>query len=271
MGAGYAITLRAGATSADVDGDSWVEFDVDLGRYTSIYADAVAADGATAHWRMADAADSASVAAQIGAIRGTYYNTPTLGAAGLVAGDPFATSASFAAASSEYASVPFNTIFDIGTGAGSYEMLLQLQATGVKQYLMERGTGAPALYIDTDGTVYFVKNNVANGAHSARKITDTTDMHHIVGTVDASQNWKVLIDGVDETVVDGTPTPAAGVTDALYIARQGSTTPANYLTAKVQEVAVYKGTAVPPGNAYGHYKKAKYGDDRILAQLFGGL
>jgi hypothetical protein len=194
-------------------------------------------DDFAVHYTMADSKGSND---------GFYNNNVTLGATSALNGDAD-TAATFASAGLSVAVAPDATALDVGD-------VFSLEAW-VKR--ADNATGMQTIATKGSGTFKWgFKNNQiglfqSNGTTIVQSTTSQTDMtafHHYVVTKNGA-TVKLYVDGVDVT---GTVTNAT-LTDngsALYIGGTGSS---EYLNATVDELAVYKATALSSATVTAHY------------------
>lgn len=202
------------------------------------YAETVRAHGAIAQWRLGEPSGT-TAEDSVGSNDGTYVNTPTLGVAGPL--NDGSTAVTLDRGQSEYVDVVDHASIDQGNGAISWEAWFKRDDLGGSDStLISKGGGSPILQMNgsPNGIVRFFARSVGLAAASSINITDQ-NWHHFVGTKDASHNWKIYIDGVDRTVVEGTPTPDASSSGkALDIGRDSTTSDA-YADGTIAEVALY--------------------------------
>ena len=178
----------------------------------------------------------------IGTRDGTYINTPTLGAAGLV--DPTTTySATFTRANNEYVTVSDSSAF-IGTEI-SVSALFKLNTVGIYQNIIHVGDNTVALQqgwsaginASNNFEVYWNNGGFKYATFSGFGVNvDTT--YHVVFTVDSiNLEVKCYVDGVligTEAMTNALP---ASTTEPTFIAAGRNNT--DVLDGTLDEVAIY--------------------------------
>lgn len=190
---------------------------------------------------------SGTVTDIVGSKTATLYGSPTYGVTGPVTGH---TAMGFDGVD-DYLTVADHADLDLGNGPLSVE--LWMKCTGSLNWtsnLIAKGTQAPAiLRTGTTGILSFYSLAWDAGTVSTVGITDTTDWHHVVGTKDSSNNWKVYVDGTDVSSGAYTTTTTNTATD-LYIG--ASSYPNNYFTGGIAYVALYK-SVLSAARVLAHY------------------
>jgi len=216
------------------------------------YAAAVAADGASAHWRAGEA--SGNMLDSIGSNHLTFTGTPTRGRPGMVNGDA-------------------DTAISFGSGVYATGSQISSPTTQITLEGWLKGTAPPAdtsligqhsgtqgaqLYLSNNfsGTVYFYIN--ATEIHVTRTTLWTDGRnHHIVGTWDGSFA-RIYIDGTlaaGPTSVSGPITwPAIPLQIGAYNNSLGS-----HDLQDVDEIAYYP-TALSAAQILNHYQLAAIKD-----------
>lgn len=178
----------------------------------------------------------------IGTRDGTYINTPTLGAAGLV--DPTTSySATFTRANNEYVTVSDSSAF-IGTEI-SVSALFKLNTVGIYQNIIHVGDNTVALQqgwsaginASNNFEVYWNNGGFKYATFSGFEVSvDTT--YHVVFTVDSTNlEVKCYVDGVligTEAMTNALP---ASTTEPTFIAAGRNNT--DVLDGTLDEVAIY--------------------------------
>jgi len=141
--------------------------------------------------------------------------------------------------------VPDAAALDLGNGPLSYECSYKRTASA-NGILMYKGTQAPALFMGSDGSLAFQSYAWSGAVESSVFITDTT-WHHVVGTKDASNNWKIYVEGVDRTTVVASPTTVNTATDMRF-----GTDGTYFANRSLDEVAVYS-VALSAATVLAHY------------------
>ena len=174
------------------------------------YRQAVVNTGPVSYWRLGEKTCT-NAADEMGANAGTYVGSPTLGVAGLLAGDSD-TAVAFNGTTQgvEMASVP--STGDVFTVA----IWVQQAAVGTQRHLWSFGTGSAGLFVLADDTLWLIKDNIAEVTRvgDPSGFTDTTSRHFIVITKDGPSRFAYL-DGVDVTANGADQTMDASTTFAL--------------------------------------------------------
>lgn len=161
------------------------------------YRDAVLATNPIAYWRLGER--SGTVARdEMGAHDGTYVNAPTLGVAGLLAGDPD-TSVTLDG-TSQYIAVPDSPSLQLGT-AWTLGFLIQTTG-GAARLISKRGVAAAYYEIQSIGVGGQFQVVLSDGSTSGTPYTVTTTLNdgaiHRVFFVRDGVNSFFVIDGVAE-------------------------------------------------------------------------
>lgn len=158
----------------------------------SAYRDAIIASAPVFYARLGDTSGTAA-AAVVGS-NGLYVNTPTLGVAGLLSGDP-STAVSFNEAQAEYAtaSVPAS-----GWGAFSAAVWVNCGAIVSKVMFSAVDTGGTftELLVSAGGLWTFRVVNSSGATSNVGTQARTDGTHMIVGTYNASNDAVVYVDGI---------------------------------------------------------------------------
>jgi hypothetical protein len=209
------------------------------------YREAVQDLGPVGYWRLGE--PSGTVAAdELGLHDGTYANTPTLGVAGPLAGDAD-TAATFAAASSEYVTVPTSTAFDFALGDFSLGVWFKRASSpGASEFLIDRGTAT------TSGWEVFMSTGGALASRlGALTVTSAGALgngqwHFGVVTMDRNGNGQWYIDGSPSGAAVALSSEGARdltVSAAMEIARRSS---GNYFDGSLDEVVVFNRVLTAP-------------------------
>lgn len=155
-------------------------------RVSPSYRDAVLATNPVAYWRLGEA--SGTVARdEMGANDGTYVNTPTLGVAGLLAGDSD-TAVGLAAASHQYASLPASFAF-----AGDYMLAAWVSTTDTAiRIILGRNVSGRYVYLGYESGSWHFQSVTPSALLAA---ADPTGTHFVVGLRSGS-NVRIYVDGV---------------------------------------------------------------------------
>jgi hypothetical protein len=214
------------------------------------YYDEVVADSPLGYWRLGEA--SGTVAADEQAFKnGTYYNSPTLGVAGAIAGD---TAATFNGS---------NQYVDIAHDAAWNSTDITVEAwvkttTALLGLIVSRDTGGSSnrdfQFRVNAGKIEFV--NLRGNGVGATTLTGATSVnddvwHHVVA-VRSGAAVTLYVDGVQDAASSAMQAPGAA-TSAINLARNVSN--AAYLAGSLDEVAYY-GTALTASRVAAHHAAA---------------
>ncbi len=175
------------------------------------YRAAVMALDPIGYWRLGEATGTVA-RDEMGANNGAYVNSPTLGVAGLLTGDSD-TAARFAAASSQYVTIPYAAALHPGDVI-SISVWFKRAGSGVNDVIWDNGANDAEVWIyAADDHLYFSKESSSNLFMSTATITDT-NVHHVVVT----KNGATTIVYYDGAVMAG-----SGANDTLVGAGTVST------------------------------------------------
>lgn len=201
------------------------------------YSAEVLADTPLAYWKLGEASGTTATDSSGNANDGTYTGSPTLGATGMLTGDPD-TAVTFDG-STQYMSAPLaafaaNALITVeawakwtSTSTNSTIVCSDTAVAGHKGFALFIGNAA--------GKVSFGSYGSSFATTSAATFNDG-NRHHLVGTYDGTQ-FRLY---VDETLAAG-PTTASLPTGAsvVYVAERGNNT--LRFAGTVEKVAVYSG------------------------------
>lgn len=198
------------------------------------------------YWRLGDPSGAATD--EKGANAGTYTNTPTLGATGLLTGDPD-TAVTFAAASSQYVTIPYAAALHAGSDVISISAWFKRTAINAQHVIWSNGNagGSDAeLWFHSDNSLYFSAEGTGNLFKSAAAITDA-NTHHVVATKSGATS-VVYLDG---SVMAGTGANTLLV-DSGAASTIGRDVSGRYFQGTIDEVAVWNRalTAAEVANLY---------------------
>lgn len=170
-----------------------------------------------AYWRVDEPSGTSAVDATGNGHTGAYYNTPTLGVAGLLAGDTD-TAVTFAAASNQYMSVPDAVGLRM---PGAIALWVKTTQAALAFFVSKcvPSTSGWEIQLNADGTVSVI-------VHSAGAYTPLNgsvgvhdgNPHFIVAQVDGS-NMSLYIDGALDR--SGAGVMVAGTTQITFGTRSG--------------------------------------------------
>lgn len=194
-----------------------------------------------AYWRLGES--SGTVAAdETGNYPGTYVNSPTLGVAGALAGDPDG-AVTFNRSLSQYMMPPSKGIAAGGAGAACAAAWVKIPAaTGEPQRVVMYGTGGSYTYsltLNATGHASFEIYNSA-GADISTPISTAVvadgEWHHLVGVVDGS-TASIYVDGA----LADTKAVGVGWTDSPFTRMWiGTQTLNRFVNGSIDEVAVWR-------------------------------
>jgi hypothetical protein len=229
------------------------------------YLAEVLADTPSAYWRMADANIAAGLADSSGNARHGTWNASTavgvFGAASLLTVDTNA-SADFNASTNSYAQIAAAAWSIPAAGAGlSLEAIIRPDTIGTAQTIMSKDSGSGFsrwwdLTLNAAGNlVAYVYDNT--GSPVVRTITSTATLaanttYHVVATYDSS--LRLYINGAAAaTAVGGfTGARATGTNQGIRVGGRSFTANQPF-DGRIDEVAVYIGTALSAARVLAHY------------------
>jgi hypothetical protein len=240
------------------------------------YRTEVLADSPVSYWRLGETTGTSATDEQ-GVNTGTYVNTPTLAVAGALASDPNR-AASFDGASSEYvqakaaailasqADWTIETWVKAADGQDEHPIYTERAASGNDILKLEfggTGTGGASAgvitltYRDDAGTLNRINTPLAY---------DDNGWHHVAVTKDNTA-VVIYVDGVQRTTgtLTATDTFTNSGLEAWIAGDKGGSGGSQYLTASVDEVAVYT-SALTAGRVAVHYA-AGFSSARITATV----
>ncbi|HZP93335.1 MAG TPA: LamG domain-containing protein [Burkholderiales bacterium] len=210
------------------------------------YVDEVQADAPVAYWRFGEASGTTAADSSGNGNTGTYQGSPTLGTRGGIAADQ--NGCILLNGSSQYVTANDAASLDVGDTV-TVEALIKLAATGSRYEIVNKGTNAYQLRLNTDGTLDFAKAGVAIIVSGTVKITDTSKWHHVVATKSGATS-KLYLDGADVT---GTVTNQTLIdtNDPVTVGRAVGAV--DYFNGAIDEVAIYN-KALPAYRVAAHYQ-----------------
>jgi hypothetical protein len=226
-----------------------------LGIGTTYETKILSTSGLISYWRLGESSGT-SAADSFGTNTGTYRNSPTLGQSGAIVGDTD-TAVKFARASSQDVTIPDSASLHFTSGPCSVEFWFKFTTSdGTNSVAFAQNVNGGPL-VEANGPAAggwrFYSNGIGAGVVSSINITDTTTWHQFVGTVDASNNYKIYIDGVDRTTFVGTPAFGyGGTSNSTGIASDGGGTPYEPFNGSIDEVSLYK-VVLTPAQVLDHY------------------
>lgn len=179
------------------------------------------------YWRWKDTGVDAID--EMGGNHGTYTGGYTLGQTSLLSEDTIHDYSVLLDGSTGYVTVPDATNLDVADDF-TIAVLVYRAVTGVKHYIVQKGTGAFGLYIGTDDKVTLEKVGTADIVKSTTTVTASTATRIVV--TKSGSTVRIYIDGIDrsDTVTNQT---CANTSSALVWGR--SAAPSNYFSGRLDE------------------------------------
>ena len=202
-----------------------------------------------AWWRLGDSTSTATD--EQGTQDGTYVNSPTQGQTGIADAD----ATSFAAASSQYATVADNAAWDIGTSDFSlmFAMKVGTWPSSANEWVFTRGDG-----YGTHEWGVFLRSGVSGDfrtvinstTHTISAGSADTAWHLYICAYDRSGNWHLYRDGSEVgSGIDISAQSAVDMTGATQFTIGATSTPQYYLNQTLGEVAFWSGTLLTSSDA----------------------
>lgn len=160
------------------------------------YRNAVMALGPVGYWRLGEAAGTVAKD-ETGANDGTYVNTPTLGVAGFLAGDP--NTAVTLNGTTQYVTVPHAASLDYGDVFTLAIWARNVVVVGVNECLINKGTGTGALYVTAGNYLTLDSGGTARLVVSTRSFSP--GVPHLLAATKNGSTVRLYIDGEDVTGV----------------------------------------------------------------------
>lgn len=219
------------------------------------YAATILSDIPLAYWRLGDASGTTAADDSGNSYNGTYIDTPTLGATGLITGDPN-TGVSFSGIGTQR--------IDVGAVAAlinlsrNFSIEWWMKPTNVTAYQaiyssgLSGANGGVLIRINTTGGFDILQDNHAQLFSIAASLAVNT-RYHCVFTMDSSGNYVFYLNNV--SIGSGnTSAVFAGsyITIAADSNRNYSGTVNDYFHGELDEVAVY-GSALSSVRVAAHY------------------
>lgn len=239
----------------------------------SAYTTAVAADTPLAWYRLGEPSGTSAADNSGNSHTGTYVNTPTLGATGLLLPDVDAdTAVTFASASSQR--VLLDTLGSLGSSAATLTAEFWIKTTTTSTLQAAFGTVKTgtsmicACYLNTDNTetasvgktCFALRDNagVLQRAHITTNIYDGVP-HHVVWVVASATDFTIYVDGasVSKSISANTLGTMANFDFAMTIgARNLRGTLDRFADATLDEVAFYT-TRLSAARVLAHYRAGR--------------
>lgn len=205
----------------------------------------ILADSPKGYWPLNEASGTTASDYSGLAHHGTYVNSPSLNAPGLVRSSGSG-AADFESSSSHHMTVPDHADLDPGD-TFTLECVYKPEAFGANQTLFDKGVGGYNLTVTTTRFVQLQKRGTGVIVNSTIQLT-AGETYHIVVTKSGS-TVVMWINGVDRTGTISNQTIVATAT-ALHIGRASGSS--NYLDGVLQDVALYS-TALSAARVAAHY------------------
>lgn len=227
--------------------------DADPATYQSII---LATTGLAAYWRLGEPS-GVTADDEVGALDGTYTGGPTLGAAGLLAGN--ADTAVTLLGGGDFIGFGTDATFSIAT-TGELTIEAWIKPTGVTglQIIANRAWWSPghqeyqfALVDDElDMTVYESGGIVA---HAAGGTIGAGSTYHVAVTVDNGTLFVLYVNGAEVARDDTWVSPVTNTATDNFEAGRNSVTGAGEFTGTIDELAVYS-VALSAADVLAHYE-----------------
>jgi len=245
--------VRYGLVSTDDNTDPGESLDMWVDRATvqttqqgpiAAYSGSVlGTSGIVSYWRLGESSGTSAADSQ-GSNTGTYTNSPTLGATGLIARD--GNTAVNLDGTNDHVVVPQSASLN-PTSAVSIEAWAKADAL---QGTVLRRSNSYELRMESDGSVLFrvwVAGNVQSLSASAASVTTGTT-YHLVGTYDGA-NLRIYRNGtqIASRAQTGAMTHS---TNTLYVGYNDFSS--TYFDGTIDDVAIYN-TALSSGTVAAHY------------------
>jgi len=198
------------------------------------YRDAVLATNPVAYWRLGER--SGTVARdEMGANNGAYVNAPTLGVAGLLAGD--ADRGVTLNGTSQYVYLPNTTSDTSGVKSCSLSVWVNAAPPAVTRYLLGNfySSVSAGLWLAVDPAGSYIVRRDASAAQDYVAGPILNGTHHLVGTYDGA-TMRLYVDGASV----GTPAASSRVLPAVVVTRAGLNEGATgSLSGTIDELAIW--------------------------------
>lgn len=217
------------------------------------YSAEVLADAPLVYLRLGEASGTVAADSSGNGRHGTYVATPTLGVAGLLAGDAD-TAVTFDGAT-EYVSVPNHASFAVDTA--TFEKMIQTtdSTASLVSHTGSANADKGCQLAIAGGKVTFSVFDAGGTGYSAVSAASVNDgaVHHAAGSFDGT--WiRVYVDGVLDGATAHTQATLPHSSQPILVGARPNG-PTSFFAGTGDEAAVY-GTALPPGRIAAHYAAA---------------
>lgn len=182
-----------------------------------------------------------------GVLNATRNGTISYGIAGALVDDANTAIGMTGNATNNWLNVPDSAALDLGDGPLTYITWYKRLAAGIhSSCLIGKGSNAPFLIVDdlSLGSIEWYSRGVGLAAHSSTALTETTTFHQIAGTKALAGAWRLFLDGVDVTVVDGTPATSNTAAD-FALGRDPAGAGGSYMDGYMDETSIYNTVLTP--------------------------
>lgn len=238
------------------------------------YVAEVLADNPVGYWRLND--QIATLAQARVGLDMTLGNTPAINVAGALVGDSNA-AMTFAAASSQYGSVPADAAWSIASGDSfTLECWVKFAtAPASNRFILMKRQGGSAgspyyqLAIDTSGRADFFVRGTGGGEGGIDAVANLAGaaFHHVVAVRDVATDSLLLY--VDGRLRRRGTDPSVGdlaTLNPLWAACHAITTPiGQFLDGSMDELAFYR-TALPADRIEAHYQAGAFNAQSLFAR-----
>ena len=216
----------------------------------SVYTSLCITDGAT--WGTVFGESSGTTCTDfVGGVNATYSGSPTLGVSGPIAGT---TSATFASASSQYASAADNAVFDLGTGNYSIELVFKVAASdaGIEYLMGHNGDGGAGDWAIRMQSLLITARHEGTSYQDSTTNVGTGVWDHWVWTATRAGNGIWYRNGASSSTRDISGTSATSLTNTgtFYLARRATT---GYWDGTFAAAIIYKGVVLNSTQVAAHY------------------
>jgi hypothetical protein len=214
----------------------------------------LAESGLVLYARLGEASGTNATDSSTNSNTGTYVNTPTLGTAGLLSGDPD-TAVTFAAGSSQCVTFPHIAALNVGDNVTFECWVKHTMAVTGGMISLGNTAGAAGLYIRNSGSaghIEVLKSNTSSICSSTIAQNDG-NIHHIMVAKSSTPTTKIFIDGVDvtNTVTNAT---LGNSTETIHVGSDiSNSVGADFFTGVIDEAAIYN-VAKTVTTAQAHYQ-----------------